>query len=195
MHALILASSWQAVKSCVAAIGVVHFSCVASAAHFFYLCGDNMSAVFLCGNIDEEYLKKTDITALINIVKSIIEENKINRIYHCKRTAFDIKICDVISFLNPDIEIIELRDIHKKDAEYRLKQNMGAYRILCPFEEEIENGKLYQTLYDFAMDNSEILIAYSKFDDDISKFVIESTEEKGKTVFNIAEMFLKIAVD
>ena len=157
--------------------------------------GENMSAAFLCGNIDEEYLKQIDITALINTVKSIIEENAIDRIYHCKRTFFDVKVCNIINFLNYDIEIIELRDIHKKDAEYRLKQNRGAYKILCPFDKEIENGKLYQTLYDFAIDNSEILIAYSKFDDDISKFVIESAEEKGKTVFNIAEMFLKISVD
>ena len=147
-----------------------------------------MSTAFLCGNIDEGFLSSIDITEFINTVKSIIEENKIDRIYHCRRTAFDIKFCEIISFINPDVEIIELRDIHKRDTEYKLKQHSGAYKILCPFEKEIANEKLYQTLYDFATENSDCLIAYSKFDDDISSLIIKRAYENGKVVFNVAEM-------
>ncbi len=165
----------------------MRFLCVASAAHFF-ISGDNMSTAFLCGNIDENYFKSVDITNFINIIKSIIEENNIEKIYHCKRTFFDVKLCGIVSFLKPDIEIIELRDIHKKDNDYRLRQSNNAYLPFCPFETEIENSKLYQTLYDYATENSEILITYSKFDDDISQQIIKKAEERGKKVINIAEM-------
>ena len=147
-----------------------------------------MSTAFLCGNIDEEFFSRYNITGFINIVKSIIEENGIERIYHCKRTFFDIKLCSIISFFNPEIEIIELRDIHKNDFEYCLKNNRGLYKILCPFKNEIENSKLYQTLYDYAIESSDILIAYSKFDDDISHQIIKKANEKGKTVINVAKL-------
>jgi hypothetical protein len=147
-----------------------------------------MSTAFLCGYIDEGFFSHVDITDFINVVKSIIEENDIKKIYHCKRTYFDVKFCDIISFLKFDIEIIELRDIHKNDLEYRTRQYKGAYKIFCPFEKEIENEKLYQTLYDYATENSDCLIAYSKFDDDISKRIIKKAADKGKAVFNIAEI-------
>jgi hypothetical protein len=147
-----------------------------------------MNTAFLCGNIDEGFFSHIDITKFMNIVKSIIEENNIERIYHCKRTFFDVKFCDIVDFLKLDIEIIELRDIHKNDLEYRTRQNIRVYRIFCPFEKEIENDKLYQTLYDYALNNSDCLIAYSKFDDDISNQIIKIAAEKGKTVFNIADL-------
>lgn len=166
----------------------MRFLCVASAAHFFIL-GDNMSTAFLCGFIDEDYFNHYDITRFIEIVKSIIEENKIDKIYHCRRTYFDIKFCEIISFLRfDDIEIIELRDIYKNDFEYRYKQLKNAFRVYCPFKEEIDNSVLYKTLYDWAIENSDILITYSKFDDDISKQIIERAKEKEKQVFNIADM-------
>jgi hypothetical protein len=72
--------------------------------------------------------------------------------------------------------------------EYRTRQYKGAYKIFCPFEKEIENEKLYQTLYDYATENSDCLIAYSKFDDDISNQIIKIAADKGKAVFNIAEI-------
>ena len=148
-----------------------------------------MSTAFLCGFIDEDYFSHYDIRRFIEIVKSIIEENSIDKIYHCKRTNFDIKFCEIISFLRfDDIEIIEIRDIYKKDFEYHYKQRKGAYKIFCPFEKEIDNSVLYITLYDWAIENSDILIAYSKFDDDISKQIIKKTEAKGKQVINVAEM-------
>ena len=151
-----------------------------------------MSTAFLCGKIEEDYLKQIDIIKFINIVKCIIEENNIDKIYHCKRTAFDVKICDIISYLRFDnIEIIELMDIHKNDTEYRVKQPKGVYKIFCPFKEEIDDSVLYQTLYNYAMDNSDILIAYSKYDDDISQQIIEKAKEKGKKVFNIANMIME----
>ena len=148
-----------------------------------------MSTAFLCGFIDEDYFSHYDITSFIEIVKSIIEENDIDKIYHCRRTNFDIKFCEIISFLRlDDIEIIELRDIYKNDFEYRYKQRKGAYKIFCPFEKEIDNSVLYKTLYDWAIENSDILIAYSKFDDDISKQIIKKAKDKGKQVINVAEM-------
>ncbi|MBQ9531983.1 MAG: hypothetical protein IJR70_07915 [Eubacterium sp.] len=148
-----------------------------------------MSTAFLCGFIDEDYFNHYDITRFIEIVKSIIEENKIDKIYHCRRTYFDIKFCEIISFLRfDDIEIIELRDIYKNDFEYRYKQLKNAFRVYCPFKEEIDNSVLYKTLYDWAIENSDILITYSKFDDDISKQIIERAKEKEKQVFNIADM-------
>ena len=147
-----------------------------------------MSTAFLCGCIEEGFHNEFDITGFISTVKRIIEENDIKRIYHCKRNYFDIKLCDYICFAASDVEIIELRDIHKKDSDYLFRQHNRAYKTFCPFEKEIENGKLYQTLYDWAINNSDILITYSKFDDDISKTVINKTVKKGKTVFNIAKM-------
>jgi len=198
----------------------MRFLCAASAAHFLFLgiimkdYNEGMSnfekavelsctnwvneiekeminrTAFLCGRIDEKYLKQIDITKLINIIKSIVEENNIFRIYHCKRTAFDVKICDIIGYLRFDnIEIIELSDIHKKDTEYRVKQPKGVYKIFCPFKEEIDDSVLYKTLYNYAMDNSDILIAYSKYDDDISQQIIEKAKEKGKKIINIAKLY------
>ena len=151
-----------------------------------------MSTAFLCGFIDEDYFSHYDITSFIEIVKSIIEENSIDKIYHCRRTNFDIKFCEIISFLRfDDIEIIELRDINKNDFEYHYKQRKGAYKIFCPFEKEIDNSVLYKTLYNWAIENSKILIAYSKYDDDISQQIIEKAKEKGKKVFNIANMIME----
>ena len=142
-----------------------------------------MSTAFLCGYIEENFHNDFDLIRFINTVKRIIEENNIEKIYHCKRNFFDIKICDYVSYLcSDDIEIIELRDIHKKDSDYRFRQYNRAYRTFCPFEKEIENSKLYRTLYDWAIDNSDILITYSKFDDDISQQIIKRMLEKGKKV-------------
>ena len=161
---------------------------MASAAHFFII-GDNMSTAFLCGYIEEGFHSSFDLVAFINTVKRIVEENEIKKIYHCKRNFFDVKICEYVKLFGfENVEIIELRDIHKKDNDYRLRQSDHAYIPFCPFETEIENSKLYQTLYDYAIENSEILITYSKFDDDISQQIIKKTEEKGKKVINIAEM-------
>ena len=148
-----------------------------------------MSTAFLCGYIEEDYFSHYNITKFISIVKSIIEENNIDKIYHCKRTYFDVKFCDMVKVLKFDgIEIIELRDIHKKDSDYIFKQHNRAYKPFCPFENEIENNRLYQTLYDWAIDNSDCLITYSKFDDDISQRIIKKTSAKGKKVINIAEL-------
>ena len=148
-----------------------------------------MSTAFLCGFIDEDFFSHYDITKFIAIVKSIIEENSIDKIYHCKRTYFDIRFCDMVKFLEFDnIEILELRDIYKDDFEYRHKQRKTAYRIIYPFDNEIDNSVLYQTLYDWAIENSDILIAYSKFDDDISRQIIKKANEKGIKVINVAEM-------
>ena len=143
---------------------------------------------FLCGNIEQDFFYHFDITEFINNIRRIIEDNNIKKIYHCKRTYFDVKFCDLVRFLKFDIEIVQLCDIYKDDKEYRTRQNKGAYKILCPFEKEIENEKLYQTLYDFAIENSDCLIAYSKFDDDISNQIIKKAAEKGKAVFNIADL-------
>ena len=154
----------------------------------FLISGDNMSTAFLCGNIEEDYFSHYDVTKFINIINSIIDENGITKIYHCRRTFFDTKICELLWFFRKDIEIVEIRDIHKNDFDYKTRQNNRAYMFICPFETEIENSKLYQTLYDYAIDNSNILIAYSKFDDDISKQIIRRANEKRKTVINIAEM-------
>ena len=148
-----------------------------------------MSTAFLCGYIDEGFHSRFDLVAFINTVKSIIEENGIKKIYHCKRNFFDVKVCEYVKFFDFDnVEIIELRDIHKKDNDYRLRQSDYAYAPFCPFENEIENSKLYQTLYDYAIENSEILITYSKFDDDISQQIIKKTEKKGRKVINIADI-------
>ena len=155
----------------------------------FLISGDNMSTAFLCGYIEEGFHSRFDLVVFINTVKSIIEENDISKIYHCKRNFFDVKICEYVKLFGFDnVEIIELRDIHKKDNDYRLRQSGYAYIPFCPFEKEIENSKLYQTLYDYAIENSDILITYSKFDDDISQQIIKRMLEKGKKVFNIAEM-------
>ena len=67
----------------------LRFLCVASAAHFF-ISGDNMSTAFLCGFIDKDYFSHFDIIGFFDIVKKIIEENNIDKIYHCRRTFFDI---------------------------------------------------------------------------------------------------------
>ena len=59
MHAL-FRIPWNCSKTCVAAIGVMHFSCVASAAHF--LLGD------LHMNIKVELLKKLEADMTIKYV-------------------------------------------------------------------------------------------------------------------------------
>ena len=147
-----------------------------------------MSTALLCGFIDEDFFSHYDITKFIDIVKTVIEENKIDKIYHCKRTYFDIRFCDMVKFLKyDDIEIFEIRDIYKNDFEYRNKQRKGAYKIIYPFENEIDNSVLYQTLYDWAIENSDILIAYSKFDDDISNQIIKKATEKGMLIINVAD--------
>ena len=148
-----------------------------------------MSTAFLCGYIEEGFHKHFDLVGFINVVKTIIKENNIEKIYHCNRTYFDTKFCDLVSFWGFDsVEIIELKDIYKKDYDYRLRNNKRADMIFCPFEEEIDNSVLYKTFYDWAIDNSDILITYSKFDDDISQRIIKKTSAKGKKVINIAEM-------
>ena len=148
-----------------------------------------MSTAFLCGSIPPAAFQRMKIRDLNRIVKSIIDENGIDRIYLTKRNDFDIDFYISMQASNiKNVEMVLLADLKNFDTEYRKTIFEGIeFKAFCPFEEPLNKNQLFISLYDYAIDNSDYMITYLKYDDDISAGIAKKAKDKGLKVLNIAE--------
>ena len=151
-----------------------------------------MSTAFICGYMPKELCLKVRMAQINRRVCSFISDNNIDRIFMCKRTDFDLSIFmglvanHLLDFNN--IEIIELVDGYKMDFEYRMMYaDAVKFKRLCPFDKELDNKVLYKSLYDYAIEHSDFMITYARYDNDISLQVMERAKEKGLKIYNIAD--------
>ena len=128
---------------------------------------------FICGSINDWFLKNTDFSKIQNIVISIIQKNNIDKIFFCKRNSFDDLFFSVFSTGTIEkIDVILLSDIYKAQC-----YSFPNIKTLCPYNNAIDNQHLYRTLYSFAIKKSDFMITGYKTDDDISAFIKEQAEQ------------------
>ena len=151
-----------------------------------------MSTAFLCGNLSE-FALNTLGTQFIEAVKKTIEEYSIDKVFLVRKNDFEYRffVLSVMSHIE-NVEFVEIIDKNKKDIEYREKMDKGVqFEKIAPFEKEINNKCFYRTLYNYAMENSDYMITFNDFDEDISAVIAERAEEKGLKVINMKDYFSK----
>ena len=151
-----------------------------------------MSTAFLCGNLSE-YAIDTLGTQLQEAVKKTIEKYNIDKVFLVRKNDFDYRfyVLSVMSHIE-NVEFVEITDKNKTDIEYYEIMNKGvSFKEIAPFEKEINNKCFYRTLYDYAIENSDYMITFYDFDDDISAVIEERAEAKGLKVINMKDYFSK----
>lgn len=156
-----------------------------------------MSAAFLCGNFSAGLTHFITICDIGKIVKEYIKNEKIDKIYLTNRNQFDSMVYESIAFRRiENIEFVLLRDKRNSDIDYikNIQSTGVVLKSYCPFDKRIDNDKLYETIYNYAIENSEYMITYLKYDDDISKHIAERAEKKNIKILNIADDFEKMLI-
>ncbi len=153
-----------------------------------------MSTAFICGNIAEDSNNLLHSSEFAQVVRSIVLKNGIDRVFITKRNNFDLRI--YVSLLTntetKKVEIIELADTNKLNIVYYGRRDSGLrFKTICPFEHEVENKFLYRKLYDYAIENSDYMLTFIDFDDDISTYIAQEAEKRGVKVLNLADCFAK----
>lgn len=165
----------------------MRFLRTAPAVRFFY-GSESMSSAFVCGNINEINKHYLHTTKTRKVIADYIKENHIDTIYLCKRNDFDysIFVATIMEYLQ--VHFITLVDGHKTEYEYRTRLTEGVhFEELSPFEEEIDNQLLFQTLYRYAMEHCEYMITCVQYDDDLSALMMKQAMEQGVSVLNLAD--------
>ena len=151
-----------------------------------------MSTAFLCGEMRPAAFELIRLWEYNAMIKSIVKKYNIDTVYITKRNDFDLEfyVSLVEERMADQVKIINLVDSNNYEIEYNKTLYNGiSFKRFCPFNEGIENRCLYRTLYNYAIENSDYMITYLKYDDDISCYVAEEAEKKGVEIINIADMF------